>query len=550
MDDAARPPEGADEAASDALLAHLLARGLVAPDAVARARAAAAQGAEAAHVVLARLGLVSEADLAAAMALVLDLGAAAPTDFPAEPLLPDRLGVRFLRQVAVLPLRVMPDRLVLAMADPLDFYARRAVAVATGLLVEVRVALRGELEAALDRLHAEVPAAAQPDMAGLDDDISRLRDLASEAPVIRLANAVIDRAAAAGASDIHMTPLAGRLSIRFRIDGELRETEAPPRGLHAALLSRLKLMAGLDIAERRLPQDGRIRVVHAGRELDLRVATTPSLHGESMVIRLLNREAAALDLGRLGLPAAPLAALRRLIAQPNGIVLVTGPTGSGKTTTLYAALAALNRPERKLMSVEDPVEYHLDGMIQTQVQPAIGLDFARALRAILRHDPDIVLVGEIRDRETAEIALRAALTGHLVLSTLHTNSAAATMPRLLEMGVADHLMAATLRGVVAQRLVRTLCAACRVPAGSGATAHRPVGCTACHGTGFRGRAALIEVLAVTAPIRTLLMRHADAAAIEAQAVADGMRTLHDDGLDRVAAGLTTHEEVMKVADDA
>jgi general secretion pathway protein E len=534
MDDVLQAPA----AAHDALLAHLASCGLVAEDALARARAAAQHGVDPPHLVLARLGLVSDDALADALATVLALPRVAAGDWPAEKVLPDRLSARFLRQAGVLPLAIDGDRLRLAMADPLDTYTRRAVEIATGLAVDPSVAPRGALEAALERLHADGTATATPDLTGLDDDISRLRDLASEAPVIRLANALLDRAAAAGASDIHITPHAARLSIRLRIDGELRETEAPARGQHAALLSRLKLMAGLDIAERRLPQDGRMRVVHAGREIDLRVATTPGLHGESMVIRLLNRESAALDLARLGLPEAPLAALRKLIAAPNGIVLVTGPTGSGKTTTLYAALAALNRTERKLMSVEDPVEYHLDGMVQTQVQPAIGLDFARALRAILRHDPDIVLVGEIRDRETAEISLRAALTGHLVLSTLHTNSAAATIPRLLEMGVADHLMAATLRGVVAQRLVRKLCPAC---AGAG--------CAACFGIGFKGRAALIEVMPITHGIRGLVMRHADAAAIRDQAVADGMRTLHDDGMDRVTAGLTTRDEVLKATQD-
>jgi general secretion pathway protein E len=523
---------------AEALLRHLLARAVATPDAVARARAAARHGSEPIHLVLARLGLVADADLAVALADLLDLPPAGSEAFPDAPVLPDRLGARFLRQACVLPLAATTDRVALAMADPLDMYARRAVAVATGRAVDVHVARRGELQAALDRLYAQAAAAAPAADPALDDDVSRLRDLASEAPVIRLADALLQRAAGLGASDIHVTPLADRLSVRLRIDGALDEAEAPPRALHAALLSRLKLMAGLDIAERRLPQDGRIRLVHAGRELDLRVATTPSLHGESMVIRLLNRETAALDLDRLGLPQDALRRLRLLLAATSGIVLVTGPTGSGKTTTLYAALAALNRPDRKLMSVEDPVEYHLDGMVQTQAQPAIGLDFARALRAILRHDPNIVLVGEIRDRETAEIAMRAALTGHLVLSTLHTNSAAASIPRLLDMGVADHLIAATLRGVVAQRLVRTLCAACR-----------GAGCTSCHGSGLRGRAALVEVMPVSDPIRGLVMRHADARAIQAQAVAEGMRTLADDGAARVADRVTTAAEVAREIDD-
>jgi general secretion pathway protein E len=530
----------ADDDAVERVLAHLVQAGALAPESLVRARAVARHGAEPIVLVLPRLGLVSDRELAAAFAAVLGVPTAAADAFPDEPVLPDRLHARFLRHVAALPLAVHGGTLLLAMADPLDEATRHAVAVATGLAVAPRCSARGEIEAAIDRLYAN-PATAQAggaDAAGVDDDIARLRDMASEAPIIRLANALIDRAAATGASDIHITPLAGKLSIRLRIDGALRETEAPPRGQHAALLSRLKLMAGLDIAERRLPQDGRIRVVHAGRELDLRVATTPSLHGESMVIRLLNREAAALDLDRLGLPAEPLARLRRLLAAPNGLVLVTGPTGSGKTTTLYAALASLNRTDAKLMSVEDPVEYHLEGMVQTQAQPGIGLDFARALRAILRHDPNIVLVGEIRDRETAEIAMRAALTGHLVLSTLHTNSAAASIPRLLDMGVADHLIAATLQGVVAQRLVRTLCTACR-----------GAGCTTCHGTGLRGRAALIEVMPTSPAIRALVMARADAQCIHAQAIAEGMRPLADDGADRVAAGLTTAAEVARETRD-
>jgi general secretion pathway protein E len=539
MSIAALPVARAPHDAAEALLQRLQQAGLVAADGIARARAAAQHGAEPTHLVLARLGLVSDADLADALAAQLGLPLVGSEAFPAEPVLPDRLGARFLRQAAVLPLAATDTRVALAMADPLDAYASRAVEVATARAVDVHVARRGELQAALDRLHADaLPAAANDAEPALDDDVSRLRDLASEAPVIRLANALLERAAGVGASDIHITPLAGRLSIRLRVDGALAETEAPPRALHAALLSRLKLMAGLDIAERRLPQDGRIRMVHAGRELDLRVATTPSLHGESMVIRLLNREAAALDLDQLGWPADAASRLRRLLSATSGIVLVTGPTGSGKTTTLYAALAGLNRPDRKLMSVEDPIEYHLDGMVQTQAQPAIGLDFARALRAILRHDPNVVLVGEIRDRETAEIAMRAALTGHLVLSTLHTNSAAACIPRLLDMGVADHLIAATLRGVVAQRLVRTLCRACR-----------GAGCTSCQGRGFQGRAALVEVLAVTDAIRGLVMRGADARAIHAQAVADGMRPLAEDGAARIAAGLTTAAEVAKEIDD-
>jgi general secretion pathway protein E len=530
--------------ADDALVAALVGRGLVAPGSIERARAAAAQGTEPLHAVLPRLGLVSDRDVASILSELLGLPVAAAAAYPAEPLLAGRLGVRFLRQFAVLPLATEPGRVVMAMADPLDDYARRAVAVATGLDVVPRVAVRSELEAALERLYGETEAANPAGAAEHDEDVDRLRDLASEAPVIRLAGALIDRAAAAGASDIHITPMAHRLSVRFRIDGDLQEIEAPPRALHAALMSRLKLMAGLDIAERRLPQDGRLRVVHAGREIDLRVATTPSLHGEAMVIRLLNRDSVPLDLDRLGLSPAPLAALRGMLAQPNGMVLVTGPTGSGKTTTLYAALHLLNHPRRKLMSVEDPIEYHLDGVTQIQVAPAIGLDFARVLRALLRHNPNILLVGEIRDRETAEIAMQAALTGHLVLSTLHTNGAAATIGRLLEMGIADYLIAATLRGVLAQRLVRTLCACRRTaPGASGA------GCTECGFTGFRGRTALAEALVVDEGMRRLILDRAGQDAITEAAARSGTPSLQADGMAKVQAGLISVADVLQVADD-
>ncbi len=543
------------------VVAQLLARHMVDAADLARAQDLAGRGSERLSAVLVRLGLVADRDIAAVQAEILGLTLATAADYPDAPVLPDRLGERFLRHAGVLPLRLEAGRLLLAMVDPLDAFSRRAVEVASGLPTDPRIAVMAELEEALSRLYAEAPDGRGSATAEhLDDDIARLRDLASEAPVIRLANAILDRAAAAGASDVHIEPMANRLSLRFRLDGELREQDPPPRGLHAALVSRLKLMAGLDIAERRLPQDGRIRRAHAGREMDLRVATTPSLHGEAMVIRLLNREEVPLDLARIGLSAPPLAALRALLARPNGMILVTGPTGSGKTTTLYAALASLNRPGRKLVSIEDPIEYRLDGVTQIQVQPSIGLDFARVLRSVLRHDPDIALIGEVRDRETAEIAMQAALTGHLVLSTLHTNGAAATIGRLLEMGVADHLMAATLRGVLAQRLVRRLCLACRVPApetawpagytpSDDATPHAPSGCAACFGTGYRGRIMLAEALPVSPTIRRLILAHAEAGAIAAAGVAEGWPRMLVDGLDKVGRGETSLAEVLQATSD-
>ena len=348
--------------------------------------------------------------------------------------------------------------------------------------------------------------------------------------------------------------------MRTRIDGVMREIEPPPLRLRDAVVSRLKIMAQLDIAERRLPQDGRMALTVRGTRVDFRVSTVPTIHGESVVIRVLDREQVALDFAVLGFDEAALAVWRRLLGLPHGILLVTGPTGSGKTTTLYASLAALNAPERKIMTIEDPVEYQLDRVIQVQVQPAIALTFARALRAFLRQNPNIVMVGEIRDLETAQIAVQAALTGHLILSTLHTNDAASGITRLLDMGVESYLLISTVNAIMAQRLVRTLCPACRepysapaavvaslgLPAEPPVTLYRPVGCPACEGSGYRGRTTILEILPLSEPIRALVLQRAPAAAIQAQAVAEGMRTLFGHGVAKARAGITTLEEVLRV----
>ena len=366
------------------------------------------------------------------------------------------------------------------------------------------------------------------------------------------------------ASDIHVEPTDDSLAVRFRVDGVLRDMPSLPAGMRASVVSRIKIMAGLNIAERRLPQDGRLRLAVRGHEIDLRVATAPSIHGESVVMRILDRSQLALDFGALGFAADLTGDLRRAIHMPHGIVLVTGPTGSGKTTTLYAALAELNQRERKLLTVEDPIEYRLPGVIQTQVNPAIGFTFGTALRSFMRQDPDVMMVGEIRDRETAEIAVQAALTGHMILSTLHTNTAAGAVTRLLDMGVEPLLLSSVLKAVVAQRLVRRLCAACRKPHDTdpalaplfarGAVAlpemlQQPVGCPQCNMTGYSGWIAIFELLLVDAAVAGHILKGADAQDIAASASQAAMRSLLNDGLKRVSEGITSVEEVLRVVSE-
>jgi general secretion pathway protein E len=519
--------------------------------------------------LLPRLGLISERDLAEAIARQLGLPLIGQRDYPDLPVLEDRVSARFLREAHVLPLSVDSDGIALAMADPFNRFAIDAVRVLARLPVKPSVAVPAELEAAIERLHGrdEVVTAQLGDVtAGADDDVidaDRLKDLASEAPVIRLVNQLIFRAIDRRASDIHIAPAEDRLRVRYRIDGILREVEAPPVKLRAAIVSRIKIMARLNIAERRLPQDGRAKIAVRGVPIDLRVATVPTMYGESVVMRLLNRDAVRLDFAALGIGGRNLDAYLKIIERPHGIVLVTGPTGSGKTTTLYASLVRLNTPERKILSVEDPIEYQLEGIDQIQVKPGIGLDFANILRSLLRHDPDIMMVGEIRDLETAEIAVQAALTGHLVMSTLHTNSAAASITRLLDMGVREFLLTSTVNGAAAQRLVRTLCRHCRQPfrpmpelveqlglsqygGGTDITLYKPGGCGECGGSGYFGRTSIFEVLTVNDSVRSLILRHAEANELQRVAVEQGMRTMYDDGMMKALAGETTIEEVLKV----
>jgi general secretion pathway protein E len=564
-------PETQPLTRDEALTRALVARGGIDSSALARARRVCEETGERLNIVLSRLGLVSETDIAEALAAFLGLALASRDEFPAEPVLEERLSAQFLRQARALPIAERDGTVVLAMADPLDTFTINAVRLAAEKEVEPRVALPADIDAALGRLYGaatESMGAIVEDSTGIDDrtteeDIARLRDLASEAPVVRLVSHLIARAVEMEASDIHIEPFEHALKVRFRIDGVLRDMESPPLRLRPAITSRVKLMARLNIAESRLPQDGRIQMHVRGKEIDLRVSTVPTLYGESIVLRILDRGSVALDLGTLGFAGQVLDDFLAILDQPTGILLVTGPTGSGKTTTLYSSLVRLNSGDRKIMTVEDPVEYHLDGVNQVQVKPQIGLSFARALRSLLRQDPDVMMIGEIRDLETAEISVQAALTGHKVLSTLHTNNAASTVTRLLDMGVEDYLLVSTLNGVVAQRLVRRLCPDCREP--------RPVlpelageiglddkfqdappllfaakGCESCGGTGYRGRTGIIEVLKMTDEVRRAVVQRAVAQEIQRCAVAAGMRTMFEDGLRKAATGVTTLEEVLRV----
>jgi general secretion pathway protein E len=534
---------------------------------IERARRVAEETGQRLDNVLIQLGLLTERGLAESFAALLHLPIANPNRYPADaPLLSDCLPSRFLRQARALPVDVTDESLVLAIADPIDAFTPAAIAAATGRRVALEVAVPIELDAALDRLYPNQDSDGPADVAAstpLEDDTERLKDLASEAPVIRLVNQIITRGVESNASDIHVEPFEDRLRIRYRYDGVLHEADTPPRRLAAAITSRIKIMARLDIAERRLPQDGRIRLAVRGQEIDFRVSTVPSLHGETVVLRILDRTAVAFDYAKLGLPAHVIRQFQAALALPNGIVLVTGPTGSGKTTTLYTGLLALNSIERKIVTVEDPIEYRLHGITQMQVHEQIGLTFAEFLSAIVRQDPDVIMVGEIRNRETAEVAAQAALLGRLVLSTLHTNSAAAAVTRLRDMGLEDYLLSAVLRGVLAQRLVRRLCPACRrsAPApeeliqrfdlashGNGGGAlllHHPVGCVECRHTGYRGRFAIAEYLALNPEIERLIFARADHGSIERAAIGAGMIPLFQCGLDAVLAGETTVEEVVR-----
>jgi general secretion pathway protein E len=522
-------------------------------------------------VLLVTLGIVAQRDVSEALAAQLGLPLVEAAGYPELPILEERVSARFLRECRALPLAEDESELALAMADPTDSYTVNAFEMVTGRKVKAQVAIPTELEAALERLYGAGKSALgqifgdveQRDDIGFDADIQQLKDLASEAPVIRLVSLIITNALDMRASDIHVEPFENRLIVRYRIDGVLHEIESPPRRLSAAVISRIKIMAMLDIAERRLPQDGRIRLRVQGKEIDLRVSTVPTMHGESVVMRILDKGGVALDFKRLGFEDDTLKGFLDVLMEPHGILLVTGPTGSGKTTTLYTALDRLNKPDVKILTVEDPVEYQMPGINQIQVKPQIDLTFANALRSIVRQDPDVIMIGEIRDLETAQIAVQSALTGHLVLSTVHTNDAASTVNRLLDMGVEDYLLTSTVIGILAQRLVRTLCPACKetyialpevvdelglrkFAATSEVTLYHAKGCNECGHTGFIGRVSIMEMLPMSDHLRTHVMRHATSTELRAEAIKEGMVTMYEDGMRKAMNGVTTFEEVLRV----
>ena len=555
----------------DLIGARLVAQGKLEQSALERAERARAESGERLDRVLTRLGLVGERDMAEAMAAELELPIVGADDYPEAPVLDGLLSVRFLKNSRILPLSEDETGIARAMADPLDRFAIDSVALRAERPVRPHVAVAAELENAQERLYSGGKTSIDQIAEALDEadeetteaDVERLRDLASEAPVIRIVNHLITKAVEARASDIHIEPFEAQLRVRYRIDGVLQDVDAPPARLRAAIISRIKIMAKLNIAEHRLPQDGRIKIVARGKEIDLRVSTLPALHGEGVVLRILDREGVVLDFDSLGFDDSTRGQFLELIERPTGIMLVTGPTGSGKTTTLYTSLTHLNSSEKKIITVEDPVEYQLRGVNQIQVKPKIGLTFANALRSILRQDPDIIMIGEIRDLETAQIAVQAALTGHLVLATLHTNTAAATITRLLDMGVEDYLVTSTVVGIQAQRLVRRLCPACREPyealpelvrqidpqAQGPMTLYRPKGCKQCNGQGYRGRMGVLEVLQMTDEVRRLVLQHAESQEIHKAAVAAGMRSMYQDGVTKARQGVTTLEEVVRVTSE-
>ncbi|MFZ2726943.1 MAG: type II secretion system ATPase GspE [Methylococcaceae bacterium] len=519
--------------------------------------------------LLIKLGLCSEADIINGFLNYSDFEKVTSEQYPLEKVLPDSISLRFLKNYHLIGLAQDEETITVALSDPEDVFVIDTLRLATHKNIIIKLGLQSEIDAALTVQYEQGLTKSDKlldDLGGDDlgeEDLEHLKDLASEAPVIKMVNLIMQRAIETKASDIHIEPFEQSLKVRLRIDGVLQEIDAPPVKSTAAVISRIKIMAKLNIAERRLPQDGRIKVQMLGKELDLRVSTIPTMYGESVVIRLLDKENTVLDFVALGFEGRHLELFLEVLAQPHGIILITGPTGSGKSTTMYAALKQLNTTARKIITVEDPVEYQMEGINQIQAKPQIGLTFAAALRSIVRQDPDVIMIGEMRDLETARIAVQSALTGHLVLSTLHTNDAAGGVTRLLDMGLEEYLLTSTVNGILAQRLVRQLCKHCKqpyspsdelitelrlrrfVPNGD-IIFYKPVGCPACNNVGYKGRLAIIEFLPMTDPVRKLIMSHEEAGAIQRLAIKEGMQTLYENGLTKVIKGITTLDEVLRV----
>ena len=527
--------------------------------------------------LLVESGYIREEDLLKAMSKQLNIPFLKQRDFPESHVSIEDLNIslNFLKEHKCLPLKLENNKLSVAIVDPLDFYTIDNLKISLGIEIEVCMScekdiietLEGRYGTGVSVMERIVGDMAEDELDLLkssdSEDVEHLKDMASEAPVIKIVNLIISKAVEIGASDIHIEPFENDLIIRYRIDGVLRDMEAPPKQLQNAVISRVKIMAKLNIAERRLPQDGRIKMRILGREIDMRVSTLPTVHGESVVLRILDRGNVILDLTKLGFPVTSLKQFDSMITKPYGMLLVTGPTGSGKTTTLYASLNKLNSAEKKIITIEDPIEYQLYGVNQMQVKPQIGLSFANGLRSIVRQDPDIIMIGEIRDAETADIAIQAALTGHMVFSTIHTNDSAGAIARLSDMGIEHYLMASALVGVLAQRLVRIICSNCKelvkdrnlyLDKMGPEVEHlsqinelfEGKGCENCNQTGYRGRLGIYELLVINEEVHDMVLQKTSSVLIKEKARSVGMRTLREDGWQKVKEGITTISEIYRV----
>ncbi|MEQ1637883.1 MAG: type II secretion system ATPase GspE [Methylococcales bacterium] len=519
---------------------------------------------------LIRLGLCADKDVAAAITEITGLRLVNKTDYPNKLTLEEPISIRFFKEYKLVIIENNPEEIVIATVDPTKRFAVEALEMALDKPVSIRIGVLSDIHEAIEKQSGSDKSVMDRILEDIKDDsiieydVEHLKDMASEAPVVRIVNLIMQKALESHASDIHIEPFEQKLVVRLRVDGVLQDLNAPPVNSTAAVISRIKLMAKLNIAERRIPQDGRINIQIQGKDVDLRVSTLPTLYGESVVIRLLEKSGLVFDFENLGFSAKPLAQFLDILALPHGIVLITGPTGSGKTTTLYAALSRLNVISRKIITVEDPIEYQLEGINQVQVQSKIGLDFPAALRSIVRQDPDVIMIGEMRDKETASIAIQSALTGHLVLSTLHTNDAVGGIARMLDMGLEDYLLTSTLNAILAQRLVRCLCPSCRRPYQVGEALiqqlslrrfqaegdiifYEATGCTECAHVGYQGRQMIVELLVLTDSLRNTIIQGADSVSLQQQAIAEGMVTLYEDGLQKVFAGVTSLSEVLRVS---
>jgi len=549
------------------------------PEVFAEAEKESAEAGMPIEQFLLKQGLISETDLVLAIADYLDMQPISLERFSPDPSLMELLPKETWKSFKVLPISKFGSRLTIAMADPFNIVGIEIIQARTNLELVPVVAREQEIDNILDQYtndSTEVLEDILKDMAeegevevdqeSLDEaDLDEILETAGEAPVIRIVNSILIEALRKQASDIHIEPMEKALRLRNRIDGVLYESPSPPKTLQNAIISRLKIMASLDIAERRIPQDGRFKIKALGKEVDVRVSVLPTVHGEKVVMRILDKTALAPNLEALGLDELSLDNFSYALSQPYGMILVTGPTGSGKTTTLYSALQQINNSGINIITTENPVEYQLEGINQVQINPAVGLTFASALRAILRQDPDVVMVGEIRDKETASIAVEAALTGHMVLSTLHTNDAAGAIARLIDMGIEPFMISSSLLLTQAQRLFRKLCPVCKkeidIPIEileknridpnkfSGTQFYKKVGCPKCNGIGYKGRASVMEILLVNDVIRRTILENPEADKIAEVAIANGMRTLREAGFDRVREGMTTIEEILRVTSE-